>query len=358
MTKIIKLVVSDLHLGRGRFTSEGMRNPYEDFFFDESFVEFIGYYTSGHYTDYDVELIINGDFLNLLQADILKDGFTITEADNVLMLQRIIKGHALFFDTLKQFMYALNHHISIIVGNHDQGLLWGRVENFLKTHISPRVEIYRRSKTFDSIYIEHGNNYDILNGFSTADSIQKSPVTNEPVLNIPWGSYFVLTFIYPRKKNMPYLDRIKPLKKYIRWGLLFDTRKTVVTLIQMVWFYLRNRFHSDPHRRRKFRITIEHVMESLKLSSITDIAVAILRHTNYRIVIFGHTHRAMHIEVQEKQYLNTGTWTDIVDMGIDNPGRHTKLTYVLIDYSANPIRASLREWHGHYRIENEVRALS
>ncbi len=354
----IKLIVSDLHLGRGRFTSEGIRNPFEDFFFDESFDEFLEYYTQGKYANYNVELIINGDFLNLLQADILKDGATITEFDCLIMLQRIVKGHPVFFDALKRFMYSLNHHISILVGNHDQGLLWGRVEGLLKNIISPRLDIYHRSMSFDGIYIEHGNNYDILNGFSTLDSIKKSPLNGDTVLNIPWGSYFVLTFIYPRKKIMPYLDRIKPLRKYIRWGILFDTKKTIVTLAQMVWFYLINRFHSDSQRRRKFHITIEHVMESLKLGSITDIAIAILKHTNYKIVIFGHTHRAMHIEVQGKQYLNTGTWTDIVDMGIDNPGRHSKLTYALIDYETNQPLASLREWHGRYRVENEIRGWS
>ncbi len=354
MTHAIKLVVSDLHLGRGRFTSEGIRNPYEDFFFDESFDEFLGYYTQGKYANYDVELIINGDFLNLLQADILKDGVTITEFDCLIMLQRIVKGHPAFFDSLKRFMYSLNHHMSILVGNHDQGLLWSKVEGLLKNIISPRIEIYHRSRSFGDIYIEHGNNYDILNGFSAMDAIKKSPVNGDTILNIPWGSYFVLTFIYPRKKSTPYLDRIKPLRRYIRWGLLFDTRKTVATLLQMVWFYIVNRFHPDPQRRRKFHLTIEHVMESFKLGSITDIAEAILMHTNYRIVIFGHTHRAMHRESQGKQYLNTGTWTDIVDMGMDNPGRHSRLTYVLIEYEMNPPRASLREWHGGYRVENEI----
>lgn len=355
MTHAIKLIVSDLHLGTGRYTAEGIRNPYEDFFFDEAFDELLEYYTKGTYTDYDVELIINGDFLNLLQADILKDGVTITEDDCLVMLKRIVRGHPVFFDALKRFMFVLNHHTSVLVGNHDQGLLWGRVQELLKNIVSPRLEIYHRSLTFDGIYIEHGNNYDILNGFSATDSIRKSPVDGDTVLNIPWGSYFVLTFIYPRKKHTPYLDRIKPLRKYIRWGLLFDTRKTVGTLLQMAWFYIRNRLHPDPQRRRKFHLTIEHVLESFKLGSIADIAVQILKHTRYRIVIFGHTHRAMHLEVQDKQYLNTGTWTDIVDMGIDNPGRHSKLTYVLIDYERNPVRASLREWHGRYRIENEVR---
>lgn len=355
MSDVIKLVVSDLHLGVGRFTPEGIRNPYEDFFFDESFAEFLEYYTTGKYSNHDVELIINGDFLNLLQADILRDGVTITEFDCTLMLQRIVKGHPIFFDALKRFMFSLNHHLSILVGNHDQGLLFSKVELLLKSVISPRIEIYHRSMSFDGIYIEHGNNYDILNGFSTMDAIIKSYKDGDTILNIPWGSYFVLTFIYPRKKRMPYLDRIKPLRSYIRWGLLFDTRRTVLTLLQMLWFYLKNRFHTDPHRRKKFHITLDHVIESLKLSSIVEVARSILKHTKYRIVIFGHTHKAMHIELYGKQYFNTGTWTDIVDMGIDNQGRHSRLTYVLIDYKFNPPRVSLREWHGNYRIENEIR---
>ncbi|MCL4557577.1 MAG: metallophosphoesterase [Deltaproteobacteria bacterium] len=350
----IKLVVSDLHLGSGRFTSEGIKNPYEDFFFDESFVELLEYYTSGKYDGYDVELIINGDFLNLLQADILKDGITITEPDSLVMLQRIMKGHSAFFDALRQFMYALNHHVSIIVGNHDQGLLWNKVEKLLKNAVSPRMDIYNRSKSFDGVYIEHGNDYDILNSFSARDYAQKSAKTNETILNIPWGSYFVMTFIYPRKRVTPYLDRIRPLRKYIRWGLFFDTAKTFGTLIMMVWFYLKNRFHPDPRVRKKFHITLDRIMESLKLSSLAETAVSILKHTHYRVVIFGHTHIAMQIDLHGKQYINTGTWTEIVSMGIDNPGRHTKLTYALIDYSTSPVRASLREWNGHYRIEHEL----
>jgi len=358
MTNAIKLVVSDLHLGSGRSTQEGIRNPYEDFFFDESFAEFLEYYTSGKYSNYDVELIINGDFLNLLQADILKDGVTITEFDCLIMLKRIVKGHPIFFDSLRRFMHALNHHISILVGNHDQGLLFNKVELLLKSLVSPRIELYQRSKSFDGIYIEHGNNYDILNSFSTMDAIRKSADGGDSVLNIPWGSYFVLTFIHPRKKRIPYLDRIKPIRSYIRWGLLFDTRKTIIILLQMTWFYIKNRFHPDPVRRKKFHITLEFVMESFKLGSIIEVARSILKHTRYRVVIFGHTHKAMLIEFHGKQYVNTGTWTDIVDMGIDNPGRHSRLTYALIDYETSPPRVSLREWHGHYRIENEIRGWS
>ena len=58
--KKIKLVVSDLHLSSGRTLEDGTTNPLEEFFFDVKFKEFIHYYTTGEYKDYEVELIING----------------------------------------------------------------------------------------------------------------------------------------------------------------------------------------------------------------------------------------------------------------------------------------------------------
>ena len=67
--KKIKLVLSDLHLGKGRQLENGSLNSLEEFYYADKLVEFIQYYSSGAYRDYDVEIIINGDFLNFLQVD-------------------------------------------------------------------------------------------------------------------------------------------------------------------------------------------------------------------------------------------------------------------------------------------------
>ena len=70
----IKLVVSDLHLGKGIRLEDGSLNLLEDFTHDRQFIDFIEYYSTGKYRDYEVELIFNGDFFNLLQVD-YKDTF-------------------------------------------------------------------------------------------------------------------------------------------------------------------------------------------------------------------------------------------------------------------------------------------
>src|SRR4051812_40762604 len=67
--KRIKLVVSDLHLGKGRILDGGGLNQLEEFYFGDKLVEFFHYYSTGLYQDYEVELVINGDFLNFLQCD-------------------------------------------------------------------------------------------------------------------------------------------------------------------------------------------------------------------------------------------------------------------------------------------------
>ena len=61
--KKVKVVVSDLHLGKGRLLEKGGLNSLEEFYFGEKLVEFIHYYSTGQYKDYEVEMIINGDFL-------------------------------------------------------------------------------------------------------------------------------------------------------------------------------------------------------------------------------------------------------------------------------------------------------
>ena len=59
------LVISDIHLGAGAFVN-GQRNFLEDFLFDEELVDFFDYHSKGDYGNRDVEVIINGDFLDLL----------------------------------------------------------------------------------------------------------------------------------------------------------------------------------------------------------------------------------------------------------------------------------------------------
>ena len=69
--KKIIIVISDIHLGAGAIV-DGRRNPLEDFHSDKELVDFFDYYSAGIYQHLDVEIIINGDFLDLLAVPYVK----------------------------------------------------------------------------------------------------------------------------------------------------------------------------------------------------------------------------------------------------------------------------------------------
>src|ERR1700733_5256218 len=99
--KKLKLVISDLHLGRGRMLEGGATNSLEEFYFGQKLVEFLHYYCNGEYRDAEVELVINGDFLNFLQVDYRGHHLTvITESVSLEKLKNIVKGHPEVFKAL------------------------------------------------------------------------------------------------------------------------------------------------------------------------------------------------------------------------------------------------------------------
>jgi UDP-2,3-diacylglucosamine pyrophosphatase LpxH len=120
-----KLVVSDFHLGKGRYFRDGTQNILEDFIYDREFAEFVNFHRSGSYADAEVELILNGDILNLLQIDTWGvQTHLISERSVVRAVERIVAGHPEFFEALRSFAATPGHTIAYVVGNHDAGMLW------------------------------------------------------------------------------------------------------------------------------------------------------------------------------------------------------------------------------------------
>jgi UDP-2,3-diacylglucosamine pyrophosphatase LpxH len=39
-------------------------------------------------------------------------------------LKRIVKGHPLFFNAIKDFVKRKGNSVTYVIGNHDQGMLW------------------------------------------------------------------------------------------------------------------------------------------------------------------------------------------------------------------------------------------
>src|SRR5262245_40770649 len=99
----LELVISDFHLSRGKWLKNGRRNPLEDFHQDERFKEMLDFYSSGKYSTWDVELVVNGDFFDPL-AIVPVDGreldypHEVEEPAAVAKFISIIEGHPIAMD--------------------------------------------------------------------------------------------------------------------------------------------------------------------------------------------------------------------------------------------------------------------
>ena len=360
MKKKIKLVVSDLHLGCGPFFEGGRKNPFEEFNYDEKFVEFIEYYSRGQFEDYDVELILNGDIFNFLQVDYRSHYLTVITEDITLeKMKYIIKGHKIFFEALKKFSHKEGNVITFIVGNHDQGMLWSKVRDYLDEILETTVRYKNIVYFFDGFHIEHGHMHEAANRVDPKKFFLKKNLP-EPILNLPLGSHFFIDFVLKVKEKHPHVDKIRPFSRLVRWGLFNETLFTLRGFFSLFYYFISSLF--NPSRRRSWSITslVQGFFESaLFVDDLSEAARRILADERVHTVIFGHTHVYQYRQFKDgKEYFNTGTWTDITSLDIASLGRATRLTYVLIEYpqSTENIqpRGHLKQWIGYHRIEEDI----
>lgn len=363
--KRIRLVVSDFHLGKGRYFSDRTANFLEDFIYDREFAEFLDYHCVGEFQDADVELILNGDILNLLQMDTFGvHTHLVTERSVVRATRKIVAGHPEFFQGLRRFANTPNHRIVYIVGNHDAGMLWPGPRQVFNEAVGQEVEFRDVSYFFDGVHIEHGQQHE---SFSRID-MKRPFITRglpEPVLNLPWGSLFVAILLPQIKQDRPHVDKVRPFPAFLRWAAIHDLWwgiKTVWKLARFVWdtMLIKGRYQI----RQGMRTGLGILGELNIYPNFDKIAFKVLaEHPEINTVIFGHTHVLKHKQWKEgKEYVNEGTWNEVTNLYLDDYGRQIRLTYAYIDYPnaalgegvAERPRVRLKQWHGFWRPESEI----
>jgi len=355
--KKIKLVVSDLHFGIGKSNQDGSINLLEEFSFDDKFVEFLDFYTTNEYKKTEIELILNGDILNYLQIDYKGHFLTvITEDISLNKTQRIVKGHPKVFDALKSFVARKGCEITYVMGNHDQDILWPKVREYLNNVLDTNIKFKNFVYAFDGVHIEHGHMHEAANRFDVRKFYIKKNIP-EPILNIPLGSHFFVELVLRIKQSYPYVDKIRPFDRMIRWAIFNETLFTFKWFGGIVKYIFRILFYNDARSPVSFRKLIKVFRESAVFPDLAQADRKILDAENTKIVIFGHTHVYQFKQWKDnKQYFNTGTWTDLTSLDISSLGKITKLTYVLLEYDEEneKVRGSLKEWNGYHKVQEDV----
>ena len=353
-----KLVISDLHLARGRVLPDGSTNVLEDFVVDRPFEEFLEYYSSGKFFDADVELILNGDILNTIQVD-YRGYFSpiLTESISVEKVRSIIKGHPRFFNALRNFAKIPNHRITYVVGNHDVEMIWDKTKDVFTEAVGSHVNFKNFSYAVDGVHYEHGQQFEAVNRLNPK-KIFITKGLKEPIINLPWGSHFVINFLIPIKLERPTIDKVRPWRDFVRWQLVHDFTWLVKTFVRAALYFFATRFSRSLYRTNNLVTTLKILKEITVYPSLKDAARRVMDdNPETHTVIMGHTHVPQHIQFPDgREYLNTGTWNEVTSLELSSLGKGTHLTYAIVDYTKNPTRphAYLREWRGRWHEDVEV----
>jgi UDP-2,3-diacylglucosamine pyrophosphatase LpxH len=353
----LRLVVSDFHLGSGRWLPCGRANCLEDFAFDEEFADFLEFHSSGEFEDRPVELVLNGDILNLLQMeDHGVHSHLHTERFVCRALQRIIDGHRIFFDALSRFAASPKRRIVYVIGNHDAGLLWPAPRKLFERRVGVEVVFHPVYYRFHGVHVEHGHQHEELSRMD----MERPFITQglpEPVLNLPWGSLFVAVMLSRIKVERPHVDKVRPFSGFLRYVLLHDTFWSIGAVLRIAWFawetvMFRSRYHIRSGLRASWRMfreltvypDFDHAAESILAAD-----------PSLRLVVFGHTHVLRHRRFEDgREYVNEGSWNEATHLELGDFGTQVRLTYAHVVCSGMAPRVSLKRWRGRWRPDPDV----
>ncbi|MCC7440364.1 MAG: metallophosphoesterase [Bdellovibrionales bacterium] len=359
-----KVIVSDCHLSAGRLF-EGRLNPHEDFRFDGEMRDLIRHYSTGRYgtaedgAPVEVELILAGDFLDFLNVPYhgeFED--EVTEEMAVYKAEAILRGHPMVWEAFRAFAALPGKTITYLIGNHDADLAFAAVRATLirvwdpeGRFPSPVVRILHDTDRLhypEGVEVRHGQQLDPGNDLDFARPTFRAR-KGRSILNLPWSSIYVLKIINPMKWEREWIDKVRPAKAFILFGMLLDPVFMFRFLVFSTTFFLRTRLSA----RGRARYSVRQFMTNFRAEArffrnLEDEARQILDESpGVRTVIFGHTHYPMDkVYPDGKQYINTGTWTRMINMDIASWGQGIRRTFALVELMENGSRAELRQWNG------------
>lgn len=361
MARKLKIIISDFHVGTGKHLPDGSPNVGEDFFHDEEFVEMLEYYMKMYPDGGDVELIINGDFLNFIYVGYRgTHPIDVTEKISLEKLQNILDAHPEFFDGLSRFCRCKGFRISYVIGNHDMDMVWPRCQELFKKRIAADVSFYTLYYRFDGIHVEHGNRFELFNKFDNTNPIISRGV-KEAVLNQSFGSFFVSMLAAPLKRKKPHIDKIKPFRMFLILDLVTHFSSAIKVWVKFFLYFAAMLFSPYQRRYPAIRSTLQIIVNGVSMyPNIERGARGLLRsHSDIHTVIFGHNHVAKVLQFKDKKrYLNSGTWNVITSFDLAQFGKSEQKTYIEISYFEDeklPPVTELKAWLGQWSPTRTVR---
>jgi UDP-2,3-diacylglucosamine pyrophosphatase LpxH len=356
------IVISDIHLGAGAYY-KNERNFLEDFHYDQELVDFLEYYSTGQNAAKEIELIINGDFLDLLAVPFVEyfdDEFWSEEAA-LEKLNIILDAHPEVLEALNNFVKNKNKTITFIIGNHDAELIFPSLqarftEIFDKEH-QERFRFYTENsgvyEPIKGVVIQHGHEYEVAHQFEYDTCVQEDENGRKYFIP-PWGSYYVIRVINKFKEIRPHVNAIRPIKKFLINGLIYDTLFTIRFMLANGIYFILVRVISMFKESSSTGKILKEAMHELELFKDYEDLVQekFEKDKDLNVLIVGHTHEPIYRAYQNgKVFINTGTWTHMHHLDFERSSNGPLLTYALIELKdgeeeENLVESALNVWQG------------
>jgi UDP-2,3-diacylglucosamine pyrophosphatase LpxH len=354
--KLIRLVLSDLHLGTG--VQSGRLNPHEDFFEDDRFVELLAHYDAQ--SDTEIELILNGDIFDLLKVKI--DGVWPTEITEEVAIEKLrlcLEGHPKAVLALRRFVSGGRRRIVYLPGNHDLDMWFTGPQELFKRYVAPgefgeRVRFIPASDAYylpEGIQIRHGHQLERIHRVDYTRMLRERS-DGSKVLRLPYGSLWILEVLNPAKELRNNVDRIQPLRLFLLGSLFFDPRFAFRFLLNASWHLLHRRIFTLRAWTERFRslprVLREEVFEIGGYDAAATRYLQKLRGVHTLIVGHSHSPRFRALS-DDKVMVNTGTWMKMINLNLQYLGQDSGLTYALIEYPEDgSVRTRLMRWYGKH----------
>lgn len=160
------------------------------------------------------------------------------------------------------------------------------------------------------------------------------------------------------KQERSFINAVRPIKHFIIHGILFDTFFTVRFMLSNFYYFVMVRFWHFYMVKRSLKQVFEDIFRELELFQDYETLTRqyFEKNPESRVLIVGHTHNpTLRIFNDGTMFINTGTWTRMVnlDLGQWNNGNVLtyakilikKLDYEIEDFEKN-VEVDLKHWMG------------
>jgi UDP-2,3-diacylglucosamine pyrophosphatase LpxH len=322
------VIVSDLHLGRGKNTATGRYYELETFFYDEDFRRFCEYLCNeAAESGRDFKLIFNGDAFDFLRLDKIevedepqkRFAPVLTPSRAASEVASILAGHPVFVEGLVRVL-AAGYPVIFLPGNHDIELQWAPVQEAMReaiasspafaspqeaaravAHLEFRPWFYYEP---GRVWIEHGCQYDPENAFRyplRGGLVDLPDAVHEAELDNPLGNFFQ-RYLYNAFGHITFIvPSTRANARYLKW-LSINQPVLLLRIIRShwrFWWQVLRRVAKYPARERS-RIAESHQRELEELAASSGLGDKLLRidglkefHTDLFAAIRGFGYQAI-----------------------------------------------------------------